>query len=203
MKILLIRTFIVLGLLNPFGWFAQLGDSPQINTPLAGQALQGQVQIRGSVDLEGFQSAEVSFSYASTGEANWFLIAQLTQPVKDDLLATWDTTSIADGAYALRVVVYLNDGTSVEQKVKGLRVRNYSPIETETPHPIDTTDLPSPAATITVTARPATPTALPNNPVQVTRQQLRTSLVSGGMLALAAFAALGLYMAGGSVFRKK
>ena len=111
---------------------AQLVD-PVIVEPRPGDVLQGVVKIAGSDDVPGFVSTEVSFSYADDPTGTWFLIAASVQPVTNDSLATWDTTVITDGDYVLRLRVYLTDGNSRETILSGLRVRNYTPVETPTP----------------------------------------------------------------------
>ena len=89
-------------------------------------------------EIVGFQSAEVAFAYGKDN-STWFLITGSDQPVRDGVLASWDTTTIADGTYLLRVRVNTSDGEVVEVEAKDLRVRNYTPIETSTPRPEEQT----------------------------------------------------------------
>jgi hypothetical protein len=111
--------------------FAQVG--PVITSPRQGEALQGILSIQGSSDVAGFALQDVSFAYASDRTGTWFQIASSDKPVKQDVIATWDTTTITDGDYVLRLRVYLQDGSSLDFTVPNLRVRNYTPIETSTP----------------------------------------------------------------------
>jgi hypothetical protein len=172
---------------------AQTGEQPDITTPLPGQALQGAVMVSGHTALKNFQSAEVSYSYASGG--SWFLISQSREAVDDGKLAIWDTTTITDGDYKLRVQVFLSNG-SLAEKVIGVRVRNYSPVETSTPEPTLGFVSARPTATITPTAYlQITPTDLPGNPAKVSRTDLETSLRLGAIIAVLFFAGLGLYLA--------
>ncbi len=82
--------------------------------------------------------------------------------------------------------------------VEGLRVRNYTPIETDTPAPT-ATQAPGepPPPTLTPTASPtpvyATPTPLPPNPLQVSTQEVTDTFLRGALGAAAVFALLGLY----------
>jgi len=189
---------------------AQVTPAPPVAVlaPLPGQPVQGMVAVHGTTGVEGFQYAEVSFGYANDTTATWFLIARSTLPVTDGLITTWDTTTITDGNYNLRLVVALADGRQVLLFVPGLRVRNYSPIETDTPTPIPPTatsapgvtpiiPTATPAATATVTPTPLrpTPTSLPTNPAEVADAALLSSLATGATAVLAGFAALGGYLA--------
>ena len=79
--------------------------------PKQGDVLQGVVTIRGSSNETGFLSAEVDFAYAGDTTGTWFLIATGSQPVDSNILASWDTTTITDGNYNLRLRVTLTDGT--------------------------------------------------------------------------------------------
>lgn len=173
--------------------------APRLDSPLPGQALQGKVAILGSTEVPGFLLAELAFSYADDPGQTWFLIWKSNSPSADQLLTEWDTTMITDGDYTLRLTVYLQDGQLQTVTVTGLRVRNYSPIETDTPTPTLTpapgaapTATPSPLPTLTPVAPTATP--FPPNPVVITRPQILSSLLLGVMLAGGAFLVGGLLL---------
>jgi hypothetical protein len=170
----------------------QTGD-PVIAVPRPGDVLQGVVTIAGSSDVTGFASAEVAFGYADDPTGTWFLIATSSQPVSNDTLVAWDTTVITDGDYVLRLRVYLTDGSFRETLVSGLRVRNYTPVETPTP------TIPAPEATplptITPTATPfPTPTALPRNPATLAPMDVSASILYGGLAAILIFVIIGIYL---------
>ena len=165
-------------------------NGPAIVSPRPGEVLQGSVKVVGSTDLTGFVSAELAFAYADDPTGTWFLFATLTKPVLQQSLAPLDTTSITDGNYSVRLRVYLKDGTSREIIVTGLRVRNYSPVETPTPAPQAT-----PLSTSTPTATPfPTPTALPLNPAVLVPLDLSASLAVGGLVVLVIFGLIGIYL---------
>ena len=171
---------------------AQFGDLAIVG-PRPGDVLQGVVTIAGSSDVTGFVSAEVSFTYADDPTGTWFLIALNSQQVFNDRLATWDTTVITDGDYVLRLRVYLTDGSSREALVSGLRVRNYTPVETPTPMAL-APEAP-PLSTITPTATPfPTPTALPRNSATLTPTDVSASILFGGMAAILTFVIVGIYL---------
>jgi hypothetical protein len=112
------------------------------------------------------------------------------------VLASWDTTTIADGVYRLRVVVNQSDNHSVETVVSDLRVRNYTPVETNTPQPANGDGLQQTAVlpTATKSIRP-TSTDLPANPAQVSTVRFSFSLVQGIIYSGVFFALLGIYLA--------
>jgi hypothetical protein len=165
---------------------------PVILSPAQGEVLQGTVTLRGSSAETGFQSSEVDFAYAGDTTSTWFLVALASQPVDSNTLATWDTTTITDGNYNLRLRVYLNDGTHLDAIVPNLRVRNYTPVETPTPAPTAILPTLTPTDTLTPTPFP-TPTALPVNPAVLTQADISTSLVYGGLGAVILIIILGIY----------
>jgi hypothetical protein len=171
---------------------------PLLRAPLPGQALQGSVAVIGNTAIHGFVSAELAFSYAGHPEDTWFLIAETDQPVSDGTLAQWDTNAITDGNYDLRLRVRRDDGSIQEQVIPGLRVRNYTPAETNTPTPVTPTatvvpgKTPVPTQTDTPPPKP-TPTTLPTNPAEVTSGDAATSLGKGALAILGLFALMGVY----------
>lgn len=171
---------------------------PAIRAPGGGEALQGQVAIIGTNDVPGFRSAELAFGYQSDASGSWFLLQQSNTPVKEGTLANWDTTTITDGVYQIRMQIFLQDGQVLERKVTGLRVRNYTTIETSTPEALPPGQ---PTATSTSTPRadfqpsPVDITPLPTNPIQVTAQHLESSAVQG-VLAVFGAVLLGLVYVG-------
>ena len=170
---------------------AQVG--PVIVSPRQGDALQGVVIIRGSSDVAGFMSVEVAFAYTGDITGTWFLIAVSSQPVHLDTLATWDTTTITDGDYELRMRTYLNDGKSLDVLISNLRVRNYTPVETPTPAP--TALQPTATSTPTLTATPfPSPTPLPINSAVLTPMDVSKSIAYGGLGAVLFLMIIGAYL---------
>jgi hypothetical protein len=205
-------------ILLPADTFAQQGTPTpvpaqagvRITSPLPGQALQGSVLITGNTVVEGFQSAELSFSYSNNPLDTWFFIQQYLAPIADSGLVHWDTTTISDGNYTLRLVVTKSDGSLETALIPGLRVRNYTPIETDTPTPVIPTETLPPRATPipthtpmpTETAPPSLPTPPPTNPAVLSTQEVYTSLFKGILAAFGLFALAGLYHTARSLFRK-
>jgi hypothetical protein len=168
-------------------------------SPQPGEVLKGTVTISGTAAVDDFQRAEVLFGYAQDLTNTWFILADIPSPVTDAPLATWDTTQITDGNYILRLVVYTQDEQQLTTTVPNLRVRNYTPIETDTP---TSTETALPGATSSPTATSVTPsplttpthTPLPPNPLTLHRQQISFSLMTGVVGTASAFGVLGLYL---------
>ena len=183
---------------------SQTTPATAIHSPVGGQALQGIVQILGTTSIEGFRSSELSFAYLVNPTDTWFKISESEVPVENGVIADWDTTTISDGDYILRLVIKLDDGNELMSSVDGLRVRNYSPIEAETP----TVTVPKPtlraSETITPTLTPsitpipsstpvaATFTALPPNPAELSQVAVLSSIGMGIVATVGLFVVLGI-----------
>jgi len=176
---------------------AQTAPPVAITSPAAGDILHGQVTINGTANAENFLSAQLDFAYASDTTGTWFAIQTLSQPVQDSALAAWDTTSITDGDYILRLRMDLADGTSQEVTVP-IRIQNDTSISTPTPLPPTATPetifgglIPTPfllAASPTPTDVPRpTPTALPTNPASLNQNEIYSSLSRGALVIVGLF----------------
>ena len=182
---------------------------PNIAAPLPGQALQGSVPVSGRMRLPEFRGAELSFTYQDDPRRTWFLIKTFDEPVDDGLLTDWDTTTLTDGIYQLRLVVHREGGRQpVEILIPGLRVRNYTPIETETPAPTATpqpgdTPVPTPTPTVTSTPIPLTSTPLPTNAAMISGSEIATSMGEGVLVVGLAFAVGGVYLGLRGLLRRR
>lgn len=174
-------------------------DLLSFTAPNAGQAVQGIVPISGIVNPPGFRKGEVSYTYSNDPRGTWFLIQEIIDSVPNGLIAEWDTTLITDGEYTLRLLVNTNDQQQKAVVLEGIRVRNYTPIETNTaapsasPAPLDTL-APSPTSTPTTTLVPATATPFPPNPAEITTQDINNSLMTGAVIGAGLLTILGLYL---------
>jgi len=85
----------------------------QINliAPVNGDKIRGSVSIRGSADIPDF--GFFTLQIARPGDAIWLPILVGQQPVKNDVLGTWDTSSLTPGEYMFRLVVTDNVGTEL------------------------------------------------------------------------------------------
>jgi hypothetical protein len=173
--------------------------TPGILSPMAGQAVQGRVPIIVFTAVQNFQSGELYFGYTKDRTGTWFLITQNSEPVMNGEMGAWETNLITDGDYNLRLVVIEQDGSRMETTTSGIRVRNYSMIETSTPTPETPTATLSPDERPTATATPsptvtASPTLLPTNPAELTDGQISNSLMKGAMGAILIFVIVGSYI---------
>lgn len=179
-------------------------DSPPVAIvfPAPGDILSGQVTITGRTDVPGFVSSQLDFSYASNPTDTWFTLQTSAQPAADAALLVWDTTTISDGDYILRLRVFAEDGSFQEVTVP-VKVQNDIPIPTPTPLLTSTPDrlegsFPTPflvaaSPTSTSTPRPS-PTPLPANPVTLNQPAVYTSLGRGALVILGIFAFVGLLL---------
>lgn len=169
-----------------------------ISSPTAGQVLQGQVALTGTAGGANFASGDLAFGYASDATDTWFLIQSFSQPVENAALATWDTTTITDGDYVLRLRVNTTDGAIQEAKVP-VRIANYTaaeeaPATTVAASP-PSLQLPTPLVlSASPTSAPpllATPTQLASNPASIGSSAIYEGLWRGALAAAAAFVLLG------------
>ncbi len=170
------------------------GD-PVIISPRAGEAIQGRIEISGITAADGFQRVEIEYRYVNDPKDTWFLVAESDQMVNPGKIAEWDTSLVTDGTYDLRLTVCLKDGTCKATTVPGIRVRNYSPIETATPpNPGISLATATSEATIIPTRTPR-PTQAPlrSNPAILTQADLNSSLVRGSIVGIGFFLAFAIY----------
>ena len=172
---------------------AQADSGISIENPSAGEALQGIVTITGTNNAQGFGYSEVEFAYSNDSTGTWFLIATNTSPTTGGVLGTWDTTTITDGNYRLRLRVHLEDGSLRDAAIPNLRVRNYTAVETPTPAPTARQPTRVPTITLTPTLFP-TPTMLPTNAAILTRSEITWSAGLGGAVAILILAIISLYL---------
>jgi hypothetical protein len=178
---------------------AQASPPVAITSPAPDEVLRGPVTITGKVDVPSFVSVQLDFAYASNPTNTWFTIQAFSQPLLDSTLATWDTTSITDGDYILRLRVNFEDGTSQEVtvpvKIGNDAVPTPTLAPTATPQP-DAVLIPTPfllAASPTPTEIPRpTPTVLPTNPAGLGQNQIYASLGRGALVILGLFALAGI-----------
>jgi hypothetical protein len=201
---------------------AQDTSSAQITSPQPGQGLFGSVTVTGTARHPQFQRYKVEFTSEETVTPEWFLIAEVTQQVTAGPLAQWNTSTIPDGRYQLRLRVILRDGTVVQATAAGLIISNQVPTPLPTvlqpATPIPATAIPtlgpSPTPLIvqpaTNTPRPDLPTATatplseptfapavveaePPAPLVVAADALRNAFCTGAYCSMAIFAVIGVY----------
>jgi len=178
----------------------QVSADAAIQSPLPDEAVQGLVQIKGSTLIEGFSSFDLAFSFENDLTETWFLITQNQSPIADDVLGEWDTSMLSDGDYSLRLTVHRIEASPIVIIIEGIRVRNYSPIETDTPskpaNSITPTAIgitPTSKASIISQSLRSTPTPLAKNPAEINPQEIESSIQRGAIFAGIFLLGLGLY----------
>ncbi len=181
--------WMLLILLTKF-WFS---GSPQLDLvhfqfPLDGEVIKGNVQILGSITGEDFQSADISFRYQDSESDTWFLISSIDSIGADEVIASWDTSTIADGVYQLRILAHYKNGDDQEAVVKDIQVRNYSPIDPVPTKEDGSTEIEAiPELTnteITTAMVNDTPTPMPLNELTVTRSQFFLTVIQSAIFGI-------------------
>jgi hypothetical protein len=168
-------------------------SNPTITFPRQGDALQGNVTIVGSTQVNGFVSSEISFAYSGNTTATWFLISKSEQMVQNEILGEWNTSLISDGNYDLRLRTFLTDGTYFDKVIEELRIRNYTPVETLLPSP--TASMQSRTADVLIQeVLSPTPFSLPPNPVELTNHRLLRSLVLGFLATITIYLLISIFI---------
>ncbi len=163
----------------------------EISSPLPNTQIRGRVQIKGSATHSNFDFYKVEFGPGENpGDEQMSIIGTIHQnQLTNDLLETWDTTTVPDGTYTLRLRVVDKTGNYQEVWVRRLSVANTAPVDTPTPSeppPTPTEGIP----TVTPTMLPPTPTIvvdqpflaatpLPTPPPIATAQAMTTSVEPG------------------------
>ncbi|MBT3240771.1 MAG: hypothetical protein HON98_06305 [Chloroflexi bacterium] len=161
-------------------------------SPIPGSAVQGLVEIVGTTKTDAFEDFDISFSLITDPSETWFPIIHSQKIIDEDTLAEWDTSSLTDGSYAIRLIVNLTDQEPIIIIHEDIRVRNYSPIETSTPEPTQA-DSPDQPPTATVTSIPPTATNIPENPAQIDKPEINSALTWGITITILSLLLLGLY----------
>ena len=129
--------------------------------------MRGVVLIRGTAEHPAFDHYEVSFAYEPNPTASWFAIgAAGGAAVPGGQLASWDTTQIADGAYQLRLQVFVTTGEApLEFITAGLIVANFVPLPTAstTPQATAVAIATASVATVPVSTPPSAASDLPTS----------------------------------------
>jgi hypothetical protein len=185
-----------------------------ISSPQPGDSLSGWVTIIGTAVDPDFRSYTLEYAPDPTpSDVPWTEIQPpVEQQVRDGTLGAWDTTSLEDGYYILRLVIERNDGESTDYEIHIL-VSNATatPLPTLPPTPTATsipgTATPGPSPTPLIwqpptrtprpTATPGGPTSTPQPLLQqdspLSPNRLRQAAIRGIYIALIAFGMLAFY----------
>ncbi len=117
-----------------------------ILSPVSGNVVAGNVQILGSAIHPQFLQYQVEFGPDPNPGNLWFpATSAVTSPVLNGLLGIWNTTTVQDSRYQLRLRVYLRDGTLLTTVIGNIAVQN----RINTPVPSATPNIPRPIAAFT------------------------------------------------------
>jgi hypothetical protein len=106
----------------PTGMSGCIPDQIMITSPSPGDPVRDTVIITGTADVPNF--AFYKYEVASMGSQNWATIAASREPVRNEQLGEWNTASLTNGDYFLRLVITDNVGESLEPCVIAVRVLN-------------------------------------------------------------------------------
>ncbi|MCC6238456.1 MAG: transglycosylase domain-containing protein [Dehalococcoidia bacterium] len=87
------------------------GAVARIASPVPGVTIGGVVQVEGTASGPRFQRATVELG-RGISPSSWETIQTLTQPVSNGSLATWNTQSVPDGIYIIKLTMYDSGGVS-------------------------------------------------------------------------------------------
>lgn len=179
---------------------AQEGQEPilEISSPLPGEVAQGLLQIVGTIEVADLDSFILEFSFQQNNDQAWFAINKGNIVIVDGILGEWDTSTIPDGNYKLRLTVNRNTDGPLILVVEGIRVRNYSQIETNTPIPTNEIPTTIPTSVSTITISPTaelkpSPTPFNPNPASVTFGDIQKRILQGAIGGLVIFTIFLLY----------
>ena len=119
------------------------GPIAAITSPTDGQELRGVVTVTGSANHPEFNRYELAFGPDPNPKDTWQVFNTTNLPVDNNVLGLWDTSTVADGTWALRLRVVRKDSNYDEAVVRGLRVSNQQPTGTPTPLASETTLTPT------------------------------------------------------------
>jgi hypothetical protein len=125
----------------------------EITSPRPNEEVRGSVEIVGSARLgPDFDKYKVEYASSATPDL-WVVIGDThNQEKTNELLETWHTTALPDGAYYLRLMVVKKDGNHAETDALRVNVANAEPAPTptpkESPTPTPTVVIPTPTTAI-------------------------------------------------------
>lgn len=106
----------------PSGMSGCIPDQIMITSPGPGDDVSGTIKITGTADVPNF--GFYKYEVAPMGTQNWATIAADREQVKDQDLGEWNTASVTNGEYFLRLVITDNVGNTLEPCVIAVRVFN-------------------------------------------------------------------------------
>jgi hypothetical protein len=106
----------------PSGMSGCVPDEIIITSPQSGAEVSGTVQITGTASVPNF--AFYKYEVARLGAQEWATISANREPKQNEELGEWNTASLTNGDYFLRLVITDNAGVALEPCVIAVRVAN-------------------------------------------------------------------------------
>jgi hypothetical protein len=106
----------------PNGMSGCIPNKIMITSPEPGKPVSGTVTIAGTANVPNF--GFYKYEIALMGTQNWATISAGRDPKVNTTLGTWNTTSLTNGDYFLRLVITDNVGVALEPCVIAVRVVN-------------------------------------------------------------------------------
>jgi hypothetical protein len=99
-----------------------IADRIMITSPTPGEEVKAVVDLIGTADVPNF--GFYKYEIAPVGSQSWATVAAERETKKDELLGKWNTLSLSNGDYFLRLVITDNVGNALEPCVIAVRVLN-------------------------------------------------------------------------------
>ncbi len=138
----------------------------ELTQPASGSFVLGVVGVYGSARIDDLDHYELQYGIGDN-PIGWGTVTWQNNAVEEGLLGAWDTRTLLNGLYSLRVVAFDRHGNSAMSPAIRVLVENPTPTPTLTATPTATpTETPTPSPTPTMTPTPPatatpTPTATP------------------------------------------
>ena len=106
----------------PSGMSGCVPDQIMITSPQPGATVNGSIEIIGTANVPNF--GFYKYEIAPRGTQDWATLSADRNPKQNVSLGTWNTASLTNGEYFLRLVITDNEGVSLEPCVIAVRVAN-------------------------------------------------------------------------------
>ena len=106
----------------PSGMSGCIPDQIMITEPEPGTDVTGTVKITGTANVPNF--GFFKYEFAPRGSQNWATISAKRVPVTNGEIGDWNTSSLTNGDYFLRLVITDNVGVALEPCVIAVRIAN-------------------------------------------------------------------------------
>jgi hypothetical protein len=106
----------------PSGMSGCVPDKIMITAPEPGADVSGTVKITGTANIPNF--GFFKYEFAPRGSQNWATISAKREAVTNGDIGDWNTSSLTNGEYFLRLVITDNIGAALEPCVIAVRILN-------------------------------------------------------------------------------